>query len=153
MYEKQFVRDDAADVMHPSNALHGMMSLAPRHSGFLLGLAALHALRVARWRFPLQVALQGSAMDPTTGTIDMDLIQTGISAGDRTLRAQLTQELRALIQRASTAALHVRLSLHLCLVAAMWWRQVVTQIGGCKCAAMPIQDDASISIYNLHRAE
>ncbi len=40
-------------------------------------------------------------MDPTTGTIDMDLIQTGISAGDRTLRAQLTQEVRALIQRAS----------------------------------------------------
>ena len=49
----------------------------------------------------LQVALQGSAMDPTTGTIDMDLIQTGISAGDRTLRAQLTQEVRALIQRTS----------------------------------------------------
>ncbi len=39
-------------------------------------------------------------MDPTTGTIDMDLIQTGISAADRTLRAQLTQELRSLIQRA-----------------------------------------------------
>ena len=38
-------------------------------------------------------------MDPTTGTIDMDLIQTGISAGDRTARAQLTQELRSLIQR------------------------------------------------------
>ena len=48
----------------------------------------------------MQVALQGSAMDPTTGTIDMDLIQTGISAADRTLRAQLTQELRSLIQRA-----------------------------------------------------
>ena len=46
----------------------------------------------------LQVALQGSAMDPTTGTIDMDLIQTGISAGARTARAQLTQELRTLIQ-------------------------------------------------------
>jgi hypothetical protein len=37
-------------------------------------------------------------MDPTTGTIDMDLIQTGISAGARTARAQLTQELRTLIQ-------------------------------------------------------
>ncbi len=47
-------------------------------------------------------------MDPTTGTIDMDLIQTGISAGDRTLRAQLTQEVRALIQRASsTPVLHL----------------------------------------------
>ena len=43
-------------------------------------------------------------MDPTTGTIDMDLIQTGISAGDRTLRAQLTQEVRALIQRTSLTA-------------------------------------------------
>ena len=38
-------------------------------------------------------------MDPTTGTIDMDLIQTGFSAGDRTARAQLTKELHALIQR------------------------------------------------------
>lgn len=37
-------------------------------------------------------------MDPTTGTIDMDLIQTGISAGARTARDQLTQELRTLIQ-------------------------------------------------------
>ena len=37
-------------------------------------------------------------MDPTTGTIDMDLIQTGSSAGARTARAQLTQELRTLIQ-------------------------------------------------------
>lgn len=56
------------------------------------GLGASH-----RW-LTLQVALQGSAMDPTTGTIDMDLIQTGISAGARTARAQLTQELRTLIQ-------------------------------------------------------
>jgi len=45
-----------------------------------------------------QVAMQQTAVDPTTGTIDMDLIQTGISAGDRLARSHLTTELEALIQ-------------------------------------------------------
>lgn len=70
----------------------------------------------------VQVALQGSAMDPTTGTIDMDLIQTGISAGDRTARAQLTQELRSLIQRETLlmllSQLPSRASHHFCRHAA-----------------------------------
>lgn len=37
----------------------------------------------------LEVAMQQSATDPTTGTIDMDLISTGISASARTRRAQI----------------------------------------------------------------
>lgn len=81
--------------------------------------------------FPLQVALQGSAMDPTTGTIDMDLIQTGISAGDRTLRAQLTQELRALIQRASLAAI---VSLDGCL----YWRSLYSQTNRLPCGTFRV---------------
>lgn len=47
-----------------------------------------------------QVAMQQTAVDPTTGTIDMDLIQTGISAGERVARSHLTSELQALIQSA-----------------------------------------------------
>lgn len=49
----------------------------------------------------MQVAMQQTAVDPTTGTIDMDLIQTGISAGDRMARSHLTSELEALIQNAA----------------------------------------------------
>jgi hypothetical protein len=44
--------------------------------------------------------MQQTAVDPTTGTIDMDLIQTGISAGDRVARSHLTNELQALIESA-----------------------------------------------------
>jgi DNA replication licensing factor MCM4 len=51
----------------------------------------------------MQVAMQQTAVDPTTGTIDMDLIQTGISAGERIARSHLTNELQALIQSASSA--------------------------------------------------
>lgn len=45
----------------------------------------------------MQVAMQQSAVDPSTGTIDMDLIQTGISAGDRQNRAHLATELHKLL--------------------------------------------------------
>jgi DNA replication licensing factor MCM4 len=45
----------------------------------------------------VQVAMQQSALDPATGTIDMDLIQTGISAGDRMQRMDLARELQTLV--------------------------------------------------------
>lgn len=45
----------------------------------------------------LQVALQQAATDPVTGAIDMDLIQTGVSASERIARAQLAQEIKALL--------------------------------------------------------
>ena len=45
----------------------------------------------------LQVALQQAATDPVTGAIDMDLIQTGVSASERVARAQLAQEIKTLL--------------------------------------------------------
>ena len=42
----------------------------------------------------MKVATQSAATDPTTGTIDMDLITTGRSAAARTLAAQLSEALR-----------------------------------------------------------
>jgi len=47
-----------------------------------------------------QGALQQAATDPTTGVIDMDKILTGTSASERAARAQLAQELTALLLRA-----------------------------------------------------
>eukprot|EP00850_Spirogloea_muscicola_P011671 SM000073S21447 [mRNA] locus=s73:310298:312863:- [translate_table: standard] len=45
----------------------------------------------------LQVAMQQSATDPTTGTIDMDLITTGVSASERTRRTLITAALLDLV--------------------------------------------------------
>ncbi|XP_074589393.1 DNA replication licensing factor MCM4 [Curcuma longa] len=45
----------------------------------------------------LEVALQQSATDHSTGTIDMDLIMTGISASERTRRENLVAALRNLV--------------------------------------------------------
>jgi DNA-binding transcriptional ArsR family regulator len=42
----------------------------------------------------MRVATQSAATDPTTGTIDMDLITTGRSAASRTLASQLSEALR-----------------------------------------------------------
>lgn len=65
-------------------------------------------LRHLNWRHDaVQVAMQQTAVDPTTGTIDMDLIQTGISAGDRVARSHLTTELQALIESALLLGFHV----------------------------------------------
>ena len=43
------------------------------------------------------MALQQAATDPVTGAIDMDLIQTGVSASERVARARLAQEIKALL--------------------------------------------------------
>eukprot|EP00250_Pteridium_aquilinum_P010421 c19376_g1_i1 orf=124-2694(-) len=45
----------------------------------------------------LEVALQQSATDHSTGTIDMDLITTGVSASERTRRASLVAAVRNLV--------------------------------------------------------
>lgn len=42
--------------------------------------------------------MQQASIDPRTGQIDMDVIQTGVSAADRTMRAQLLSELKALLE-------------------------------------------------------
>ena len=45
----------------------------------------------------MKVAMQQSSIDPRTGQIDMDVIQTGVSAADRTMKAQLVGELRTML--------------------------------------------------------
>jgi len=49
----------------------------------------------------VKVALQQSATDPRTGTIDMDLIQTGVSSSLRQMRHKLEQDVRELLSKAS----------------------------------------------------
>ena len=44
-----------------------------------------------------QVAMQQSATDPDTGAIDMDIIQTGVSASKRRDREALANELAQLL--------------------------------------------------------
>lgn len=46
----------------------------------------------------MQVALQQSATDPNTGTIDMECITTGMTSTDRRAREQLANELRELLK-------------------------------------------------------
>jgi DNA replication licensing factor MCM4 len=46
----------------------------------------------------IRVAMQQSSIDPRTGQIDMDVIQTGVSAADRASRAALAGELRTLVE-------------------------------------------------------
>lgn len=46
----------------------------------------------------MKVAMQQSSIDPRTGQIDMDVIQTGVSAADRSMKAQLVGELRNLLE-------------------------------------------------------
>ena len=66
----------------------------------LCGLACMLAGADRRGSGGAQGALQQAATDPLTGTIDMDKILTGTSASERTARAQLAQELSALLLRA-----------------------------------------------------
>ncbi len=42
--------------------------------------------------------MQQSATDPTTGTIDMDCINIGVSSSDRRARDQLSNEVLALLK-------------------------------------------------------
>lgn len=45
----------------------------------------------------VQVAMQQSATDPVTGAIDMDMIQTGVSASARIALQQIAQEVQTLL--------------------------------------------------------
>lgn len=60
--------------------------------------------------FFMQVALQQSATDPNTGTIDMDCITTGMTSSDRRAQEQLANELRELLTS--------KYSIHSCLVTS-----------------------------------
>ena len=53
----------------------------------------------------VKVALQQSATDPRTGTIDMDLIQTGVSSSLRQMRHKLEQDISETLSKASGRSL------------------------------------------------
>lgn len=46
----------------------------------------------------MRVAMQQSSIDPRTGQIDMDVIQTGVSAAERTARAALASRVRDVLE-------------------------------------------------------
>lgn len=54
--------------------------------------------------------MQQSSIDPRTGQIDMDIIQTGVSAADRTLKAQLLREVEALLEARAAGGAGLRLA-------------------------------------------
>ena len=56
-----------------------------------------NSCRDAHYWLGAQVAIQQAATDPVTGAIDMDLIQTGVSASERIARGQLAQEIKKLL--------------------------------------------------------
>jgi DNA replication licensing factor MCM4 len=84
------------------------VSATPRQLESLIRLSeSLARMRLAEWVEEsdveeavrlMRVALQQSSVDPRTGQIDMDVIQTGVSAADRTARAQLAAKLRELLE-------------------------------------------------------
>ena len=85
------------------------VSATPRQLESLIRLSeALARMRLAEWVEEsdveeavrlMRVALQQSSVDPRTGQIDMDVIQTGVSAADRSMRAQLAVQLKDLLER------------------------------------------------------
>jgi DNA replication licensing factor MCM4 len=84
------------------------VSATPRQLESLIRLSeSLARMRLGEWVEEsdveeavrlMRVALQQSSVDPRTGQIDMDVIQTGVSAADRTARAQLASKLRDLLE-------------------------------------------------------
>eukprot|EP00002_Diphylleia_rotans_P018917 TRINITY_DN3657_c0_g2_i2.p1 TRINITY_DN3657_c0_g2~~TRINITY_DN3657_c0_g2_i2.p1 ORF type:complete len:875 (-),score=175.55 TRINITY_DN3657_c0_g2_i2:279-2903(-) len=83
------------------------ITATPRQLESLIRIAEAHArIRLSRTVDPVdvteairlvRVALQQSAMDPRTGTIDMDLIATGKSASGRSRIRDLAEEIRRYI--------------------------------------------------------
>ena len=57
----------------------------------------------------VRVAMQQSSIDPRTGQIDMDVIQTGVSAADRSARAQLAMKLKDVLETRPGGSRDVRL--------------------------------------------
>eukprot|EP01117_Protostelium_nocturnum_P015574 TRINITY_DN6057_c0_g2_i1.p1 TRINITY_DN6057_c0_g2~~TRINITY_DN6057_c0_g2_i1.p1 ORF type:complete len:873 (+),score=313.57 TRINITY_DN6057_c0_g2_i1:103-2721(+) len=76
--------------------LESMIRLSEAHAKMRLS-DVVEKQDVAEAARLIRSALQQAAMDPTTGTIDMDLITTGHSATFRSRLAVLTKELRNLI--------------------------------------------------------
>jgi len=87
------------------------VSATPRQLESLIRLSeALARMRLAEWVEEsdvdeavrlMRVAMQQSSIDPLTGQIDMDIIQTGVSAADRSARAQLAARLLDVLEARS----------------------------------------------------
>ncbi len=90
------------------------------------------------------MALQQAATDPVTGAIDMDLIQTGVSASERVARARLAQEIKALLLGARRSPGS----------ASVTWRMQTPALLGLQvmlCIALDCRPIPAIQrLYNLH---
>jgi DNA replication licensing factor MCM4 len=103
--------------MRKAGATKKVVSATPRQLESLIRLSEAHA----RMRLSdvvetddvfeavrlMKVAMQSAATDPTTGTIDMDLIATGRSAADRSLVGHLLNSLRERFRTMGQATLQV----------------------------------------------
>lgn len=58
----------------------------------------------------MQVSMQQASIDPKTGQIDMDVIQTGVSAAERTARHQMASMIRDILETKDAGTLGVRIA-------------------------------------------
>ena len=58
----------------------------------------------------MQVSMQQASIDPKTGQIDMDVIQTGVSAADRTARVQLAAMIKDILETKNAGSQGVRVA-------------------------------------------
>lgn len=96
------------------------VSATPRQLESLIRLSeSLARMRLSEWVEEndvaeavrlVRVAMQQSSIDPRTGQIDMDVIQTGVSAADRTSRAQLAMKVKDFLGGRSGGSTDVRIA-------------------------------------------
>lgn len=96
------------------------ISATPRQLESLIRLAeSLARMRLGEWVEEddvdeavrlMNVAMQQSSVDPRTGQIDMDVIQTGVSAADRSARAQMASKLRDFLHERHSGPQGVRIA-------------------------------------------
>ena len=95
-------------TMRKVGANQRVVSATPRQLESLIRLSEAHARMrlsetveaedVEEAERLMKVSMQSAAMDPETGTIDMDLITTGRSASSRTRAQQLAESMRAMFR-------------------------------------------------------
>ena len=89
--------------------LESLIRLSEAHARMRLS-AEVEPADVAEAVRLMKVATQSAATDPTTGTIDMDLITTGRSAASRTMTQQLAALLREKFAQMRSQSLPARAS-------------------------------------------
>ncbi len=81
--------------------------------------------------------MQQSATDPTTGTIDMDCIQIGVSSSDRRARDQLSNEVLTLLKSEFNLTLHY--NIHSCTTIIIIRHIVFLNVNHCFCSISMVQ--------------